>query len=183
MHSCYRCLLLLWSVNPFYSGVTRRNKLQYLFSISRIGSKQLCAADQNGNPVFVLFYTEVLPSLCEESHRNYTSSYEFLVALNKTPPAMRNLAFTIFHLASFSLGFPELEGHLILNPLGQCSSECWSDRVDCKATSGQLEGWFYSQDVSSECALRTRYAQLLSGIVDTFGRCCWTCFTIVEDVL
>ena len=29
----YRCLLLLWSVKPFYSGMTRRNKLQYLFHI------------------------------------------------------------------------------------------------------------------------------------------------------
>ena len=26
----YRGLLLLWSVKPFYSGMTRRNKLQYL---------------------------------------------------------------------------------------------------------------------------------------------------------
>ena len=33
--------------------------------------------------------------------------------LNKTPPARPNLGFTIFHLASFSLGFPEPEGHLI----------------------------------------------------------------------
>ena len=29
----YRCLLLLWSVKPFYRGMTRRNKLQYLFHI------------------------------------------------------------------------------------------------------------------------------------------------------
>ena len=29
----YRCLLLLWSVKPFYRGMTRRNKLQYLFPI------------------------------------------------------------------------------------------------------------------------------------------------------
>ena len=29
----HRCLLLLWSVKPFYSGMTRRNKLQYLFHI------------------------------------------------------------------------------------------------------------------------------------------------------
>ena len=26
----HRCLLLLWSIKPFYSGMTRRNKLQYL---------------------------------------------------------------------------------------------------------------------------------------------------------
>ena len=29
----HRYLLLLWSVKPFYSGMTRRNKLQYLFHI------------------------------------------------------------------------------------------------------------------------------------------------------
>ena len=29
----YRCLLLLWSVKPFYRRTTRRNKLQYLFHI------------------------------------------------------------------------------------------------------------------------------------------------------
>ena len=29
----YWCLLLLWSVKPFYRGMTRRNKLQYLFHI------------------------------------------------------------------------------------------------------------------------------------------------------
>ena len=29
----YRCLWLLWSVKPFYSGMTRRNKLQYLTHI------------------------------------------------------------------------------------------------------------------------------------------------------
>ena len=29
----YRCLLLLWSVKPFYRRMTRRNKLQYLIHI------------------------------------------------------------------------------------------------------------------------------------------------------
>ena len=29
----YRCLLLLWSIKPFYRRMTRRNKLQYLFHI------------------------------------------------------------------------------------------------------------------------------------------------------
>ena len=29
----YRCLILLWSVKPFYRGMTRRNKLQYLIHI------------------------------------------------------------------------------------------------------------------------------------------------------
>ena len=41
----HRCLLLLWSVKPFYSewlGETNSSTS----SISRIGSKQLCSADQ-----------------------------------------------------------------------------------------------------------------------------------------
>ena len=29
----YRCLLLLWSIKPFYSRMTRRNELQYLIHI------------------------------------------------------------------------------------------------------------------------------------------------------
>ena len=29
----HRCILFLWSVKPFYSGMTRRNKLQYLVHI------------------------------------------------------------------------------------------------------------------------------------------------------
>ena len=48
-------------------------------SISRIGSKKLCSADQIANPAFVLFYLGVLPSLCREYHRNCINSYEFLM--------------------------------------------------------------------------------------------------------
>ena len=33
VHWCYRCLLFMWSVKPFHSGMTRRNKLQYLIHI------------------------------------------------------------------------------------------------------------------------------------------------------
>ena len=36
-------------------------------------------ADQNANPVFVLFYLGVLPSLCQESHEDCTNPYEFLL--------------------------------------------------------------------------------------------------------
>ena len=46
---------------------------------------------------------------------------------------MPNLGFTFFHLASFSLGFPKPEGHIILAPLGQCSSECWSEMGSLQA--------------------------------------------------
>ena len=94
---------------------------------------------------------------------------------------MPNIGFTICHLAYFSLGFPEPEGHLILNPPGSCSSECWSKLEPCAAPPrGNSRFGFSCMESSSECALRTRYVQLLSGFVGTFGRCCWTCFTIVE---
>ena len=76
---------------------------------------------------------------------------------------MPNLGFTICHLASFSLGFPEPEGHLILAPPGQCSSECWSKLSDVRSYQGQL--WAGPPDVwLIRCALRTRYVQLLSGL-------------------
>ena len=48
-------------------------------SISRIGSKKLCSADQIANPAFVLFYLGVLPSLNRDCYRNCTPSYELLV--------------------------------------------------------------------------------------------------------
>ena len=57
----YRCLLLLWSVKPFcpeWLGETNSSTS----SISRIGSKKLCSADQIANPAFVLLYLGVLPS-------------------------------------------------------------------------------------------------------------------------
>ena len=47
-------------------------------SISKIGSKQLYSADQNATQLLVLFYPEVLPTLCQERHENCTFSYEFL---------------------------------------------------------------------------------------------------------
>ena len=92
---------------------------------------------------------------------------------------MPNLGFTICHLASFSLGFPEPEGHLYFKPPGQCSSECWSKLSDVRSYQGQL--WAGPPDVwLIRCALRTRYVQLLSGFVGTSGWLCWSCFTIVE---
>ena len=95
---------------------------------------------------------------------------------------MPNLGFTICHLASFSLGFPEPEGHLYFKPPGECSCECCSYLSAAGGHQGQL--WAGLPEVwTIRCALRTRYVQLLSGFVGTFGRCCWTCFTIVEDVL
>ena len=48
-------------------------------SISRIGSKKLCSADQIANPAFVLLYLGVLPSLYRDCYRNCTPSYELLV--------------------------------------------------------------------------------------------------------
>ena len=53
---------------------------------------------------------------------------------------MPNLGFTICHLASFSLGFLEPEGHLILASLGQCSSECWSELGSLRGHLGETRG-------------------------------------------
>ena len=57
----YRCLLLLWSVKPFYRRMTRRNKLQYLFHIQD-WVKEVVLRRSNANPAFALFYLGVLPS-------------------------------------------------------------------------------------------------------------------------
>ena len=73
----YRCLLLLWSVKPFYRGMTRRNKLQYLIHIQD-WVKVVVFHRSNANPAFALFYLGVLPSLCQDCHENCTTSYEFL---------------------------------------------------------------------------------------------------------
>ena len=98
-------------------------------------------------------------------------------ALNKTLPARPNLGFTICLAYFFSLGSRSLKGHLILTSPGQCSSECWSKLESCAAPPwGNLRFGFSCMESSSECALRTRYVQLLSGFVGTFGRCCWIGF-------
>ena len=60
---------------------------------------------------------------------------------------MPNLGFTICHLAFFSLGFPEPKGHLILTPPPPgpvLPLSVGPNRAACGATSGKLEGWFYS---------------------------------------
>jgi len=74
----HRCFLILWSVKPFCPeclGETNSSTS----SISRIGSKKLCSADQIANPAFVLLYLGVLPSLYRDCYRNCTPSYELLV--------------------------------------------------------------------------------------------------------
>ena len=74
----YRCLLLLWSVKPFYCRMIGETNSS-TSSISRIGSKKLCSADQIANSAFVLLYLGVLPSLNRDCYRNCTPSYELLV--------------------------------------------------------------------------------------------------------
>ena len=92
---------------------------------------------------------------------------------------MPNIDFTIHHLASISLGFRGLKGHLYFKPPGQCSSECWSNLSAAGGHQGQL--WAGLPEVwTIQCALRTRYVQLLSVFVGTFGWLCWSCFTIVK---
>ena len=60
---------------PKWQVETNSNTL----SISRIVSKQCYSANQNVTPSFVMFYLGVLPSLCQESHVNCTTSYEVLM--------------------------------------------------------------------------------------------------------
>ena len=95
---------------------------------------------------------------------------------------MPNIGFAIRYLASFSLGFCGLKSHLYLNPRASAPLSVGPTCQPPVATRGN-SGLAYRMFGQSECALRMRYVQLLSGFVDTFGRCCWTCFTIVEDVL
>ena len=92
---------------------------------------------------------------------------------------MPNIGFTICHLA---FSFPwvlQTQGSSYFNPPspGQCSSECWSTCQLPVATRGN-SGLAYPYLGQSECALRKRYVQLLSGFVGTFGRCCWFSFTL-----
>ena len=100
-------------------------------------------------------------------------------ALNKTPPARPNLGFTICHLSLFPLGFREPEGHLYFNPRASAPLSVGPTCQLPVATRGN-SGLAYRKFRQSECALRKRYVQLLSGFVGTFGRLCWSCFTIVE---
>ena len=107
--------------------------------------------------------------------------FGYVTALNKTPPARPNIGFTICHLA---FSFPwvlQTQGSSYFTPPppGQCSFECWSTCQLPVATRGN-SGLAYRKFGQSEYALRTRYVQLLSGFVGTFGRLCRSCFTIVE---
>ena len=67
----HRCLLFLWSIKPFYSGMTRRNKLEYLVHFQD-WVKVVVLCRSNANPAFALFYPGVLPFLCQECHRKCT---------------------------------------------------------------------------------------------------------------
>src|SRR5918995_1381531 len=90
---------------------------------------------------------------------------------------MPNLGFTICHLA---FSFPwvlQTQRSSYFTPPGQCSFECWSTCQLPVATRGN-SGLAYPYLGQSECALRKRYVQLLSGFVGTFGRCCWICFNL-----
>ena len=100
-------------------------------------------------------------------------------ALNKTPPARPILGFTICLPKPFSLGFCRLKGHLYFTPPGQCLSKCWSKPSDVRRPLGN-QGLCQPNVWPIRCALRMRYVRLLSGFVGTFGRLCWSCFTIVE---
>ena len=72
----HRCLLLLWSIKPFYPRMTRRSKLSTSF-ISWIWSKQLCSTDQILIQLLICS-TPKYYSLMSECHEDCTLSYGFL---------------------------------------------------------------------------------------------------------
>ena len=74
----HRCLLLLWSVNPFYSGMTRRNKLQNLIHIQD-WVKAVVFRRSNAIQLLVCSTLKYYPSLYQEYHENCTPSYELLI--------------------------------------------------------------------------------------------------------
>ena len=90
-----------------------------------------------------------------------------------------SLVLPFAYLSLFPLGSADSRVIFILNPRGQCSSECWSNLSAAGDHQGQL--WVgLPESLTIRCALRTRYVQLLSGFVGTFRRSCCSCFTIVE---
>ena len=68
----------------------------------------------------------------------------------------------------FSLGSRALEGHLYFTPPGQCLSKCWSKPSDVRRPMGN-QGLCQPVVLLIQCALRTRYVQLLSGFVGIAG--------------
>ena len=73
----HRCLLLLWSVKPFYSGMTRRNKTPVPHPYSGLGQSS-CVLQLKYQSSFCSVLPKVLPTLCQECHENCTFSYELL---------------------------------------------------------------------------------------------------------
>ena len=73
----HRCLLLLWSVKPFHSGMTRRNKLQYLIHFQD-WVKVVVFRRSKCQSSFWICSTLKYYLLCQDCHENCTTSYEFL---------------------------------------------------------------------------------------------------------
>ena len=85
---------------------------------------------------------------------------------------MPNIGFTIRRLAvSFPLGVARPRVIIILNPRASAPLSVGPTCQLPVATRGN-SGLAYPYLRQSECALRKRYVQLLSGFVGTFGRCC-----------
>jgi hypothetical protein len=75
----HRCLLLLWPVKSFYSGMTRRNKTPVPHPYLELGQSNCIPRIKLPIQLLILFYPEVLPTLCQECHENCTFLYEFLI--------------------------------------------------------------------------------------------------------
>ena len=81
------------------------------------------------------------------------------------------------NLSLFPLGFRSPRVIFILNPRASAPLSVGPTCQPPVATRGN-SGLAYRKFGQSEFALRTRYVQLLSGFVGTFGRCCWFSFTL-----
>src|SRR4051794_15645877 len=70
--------LFLWSVKPFYFGMTRRNKLQYLIHFL---DWVKVVVSRRSSAINLLFCSTVECHLLsyQECQENFTTSYEFLI--------------------------------------------------------------------------------------------------------
>ena len=77
-------LLFLWSVKPFYSGMTRRNKLRYFIHLQD-WVKAVVICKSNANPAFDSVLPWSITVLCQECHENCTTPCEFLTQWYSLP--------------------------------------------------------------------------------------------------
>ena len=98
--------------------------------------------------VILVLYSLILRSL----HGRVIYGTPLTVRLEKNSSSKAQLWFYLLPPKPFSPGFREPEGHLyFIPPWASAPLSVGPKRVDCRATSGQLEGWFYSRMSHSVC--------------------------------